>query len=40
LASIVCIILLIYKPEYSWPGFIIVGLGIPVYFLFQQKIKA
>ncbi len=40
LASAVCIILLIYKPEYSWPGFIIVGLGIPVYFMFKRKIAA
>lgn len=40
LASAVCIILLIYKPNYSWPGLIIVALGIPVYALFKNKIKA
>jgi APA family basic amino acid/polyamine antiporter len=40
LATLVCLILLIHKPEYSWPGFIIVGLGVPVYYLFQKKIKA
>lgn len=39
LASAVCIILLIYKPNYSWPGLIIVALGIPVYALFKNKIK-
>lgn len=39
LASAVCIILLIYKPNYSWPGLLIVALGIPVYALFKNKIK-
>lgn len=39
LASAVCAILLIYKPNYSWPGLIIVALGIPVYALFKNKIK-
>jgi APA family basic amino acid/polyamine antiporter len=39
LASAVCIILLIYKPNYSWPGLIIVAMGIPVYALFKNKIK-
>lgn len=28
-----CGLLLKYKPEYTWPGFIIVALGIPLYFL-------
>lgn len=37
LAATVCIILLIYKPMYSWPGFIIVGLGIPVYLFFGKN---
>lgn len=39
LASAVCIILLIYKPNYSWPGLIIVAMGIPVYAIFKNKIK-
>ncbi len=37
LALTVMIILLIYKPEYTWPGLIIVILGIPVYFLWNRK---
>ncbi|MBB6610970.1 amino acid permease [Pontibacter sp. Tf4] len=37
LASAICIILLIYKPLYTWPGLIIVGLGIPVYYFFGKK---
>lgn len=28
--------LLIYKPGYSWPGLIIVLLGVPVYFLWRR----
>ena len=32
LASIICVILLLYKPEFTWPGLIIVLLGIPVYY--------
>jgi basic amino acid/polyamine antiporter, APA family len=31
----VCI--LYYKPEYTWPGLIIVLLGIPVYFLWKKQ---
>ena len=39
LALAVMIILLIYKPEYTWPGLIIVILGIPVYYLWHKKHK-
>jgi APA family basic amino acid/polyamine antiporter len=39
LASLVCLILLIHKPNYSWPGLIIVAMGIPVYALYKNKIK-
>jgi APA family basic amino acid/polyamine antiporter len=31
------IILLFKKPLYTWPGLIIVGLGIPVYLLWHQR---
>ncbi|MEI6682202.1 MAG: amino acid permease [Bacteroidota bacterium] len=37
LALVVMGILLIYKPEYTWPGLFIVILGIPVYFLWNKK---
>lgn len=40
LAGMVCLILLMYKPYYSWPGLIIVALGIPVYYLFRNTIRA
>jgi APA family basic amino acid/polyamine antiporter len=29
-------VLLRYKPQYTWPGLIIVLLGIPVYFLWSH----
>jgi APA family basic amino acid/polyamine antiporter len=37
LALTVMVILFIYKPGYTWPGLIIVILGIPVYFLWSKK---
>ncbi|QCR23353.1 APC family permease [Pontibacter sp. SGAir0037] len=40
LASAICITLLIYKPYFTWPGLIIVGLGIPVYYFFGSKFKS
>jgi len=36
LAATIMIILLIFKPEYTWPGLIIVIIGIPVYFLWRK----
>ncbi|MFZ4399991.1 MAG: APC family permease [Bacteroidales bacterium] len=36
LALALCIDLLIYKPNYTWPGIIIVIIGIPVYFLMKR----
>jgi APA family basic amino acid/polyamine antiporter len=32
--------LLLYKPQYTWPGLIIVLLGIPVYFLWSRATPA
>ena len=28
-----CILLIIYKPEFTWPGLIIVLIGIPIYYM-------
>jgi APA family basic amino acid/polyamine antiporter len=30
-------LLLRYKPDYTWPGLIIVLLGVPVYFIWQRR---
>ncbi len=33
-----CVLLIIYKPAFTWPGLIIAGLGIPIYyFVHRQK---
>ncbi|MGD1046172.1 MAG: amino acid permease [Bacteroidota bacterium] len=36
LATAISIDLLIFKPNYTWPGLIIVLLGIPVYFVWKK----
>jgi APA family basic amino acid/polyamine antiporter len=36
-AGLIEILLLLYKPNYTWPGLIIVLLGIPVYYLWRKK---
>lgn len=38
-ASLIMIILLICRPKYTWPGLIIVVLGIPVYYIWKQYSK-
>jgi APA family basic amino acid/polyamine antiporter len=40
LAGAVCVDLLIVKPEYTWPGFAIVALGVPAYALFRRGLSA
>jgi len=35
-ATAICIDLLVYKPDYTWPGLVIVLIGIPVYFLWRK----
>ena len=39
LAAAISIDLLLYKPQYTWPGLIIVLLGIPAYFLWKKRNK-
>jgi basic amino acid/polyamine antiporter, APA family len=35
MAIFIDIVLLLYKPQYTWPGLIIVLLGIPVYYIWR-----
>jgi APA family basic amino acid/polyamine antiporter len=35
-----CILLIIYKPAYTWPGLIIVLIGIPIYYLAVRNKKS
>jgi APA family basic amino acid/polyamine antiporter len=37
MALFIDIVLLRYKPQYTWPGLIIVLLGIPVYFIWSRR---
>ena len=37
MASWICVVLLRYKPQYTWPGLIIVLMGIPVYFFWSRR---
>ncbi len=36
IAAWICIVLLRYKPQYTWPGLVLVLIGIPVYFLWSR----
>ncbi len=36
-AAFIEIVLLLYKPDYTWPGLIIVLLGIPVYAFWRPR---
>jgi APA family basic amino acid/polyamine antiporter len=33
-----CILLIIFKPKFTWPGLIITLIGIPIYYLIRSKI--
>ena len=39
LATFICIVLLFERPKFTWPGLIIVLLGIPVYYLLEKRNK-
>jgi APA family basic amino acid/polyamine antiporter len=39
MAAWICIVLLRYKPQYTWPGLVLVLLGIPVYFLWSRRLN-
>ena len=38
-AAAICLDLLIFKPAYTWPGMIIVLIGIPIYFVWTRTRK-
>ena len=39
-AGLIEVFLLIYKPSFTWPGLIIVLLGVPVYFIWGRRTTA
>jgi len=40
LAAWICVVLLRYKPQYTWPGLVLVLLGIPVYLFWSRRSKS
>jgi APA family basic amino acid/polyamine antiporter len=36
MAAWICVVLLRYKPQYTWPGLILVLLGAPVYLVWRR----
>jgi APA family basic amino acid/polyamine antiporter len=36
-AATILVVLLVYRPATTWPGFVIVGLGLPVYFAWHKR---
>ncbi|MGC9157689.1 MAG: APC family permease [Terracidiphilus sp.] len=38
MASWICVVLLRYKPQYTWPGLALVLLGIPVYLFWSRRL--
>jgi len=36
MATWICVVLLRYKPQYTWPGLILVVLGVPVYLVWKR----
>ncbi|WP_260706888.1 APC family permease [Edaphobacter flagellatus] len=37
MATWICLVLLRYKPQYTWPGLILVLLGVPVYLVWRRQ---
>ena len=37
MAAWICVVLLRYKPQYTWPGLGLVLLGLPVYFFWKRS---
>ncbi len=37
MAAWICVVLLRYKPQYTWPGLILVLIGVPVYLVWKKE---
>jgi APA family basic amino acid/polyamine antiporter len=38
--ALICVALLVQKPQYTWPGIAIVALGLPVYWLWRRAARS
>lgn len=36
LTALICVNLLVQRPQYTWPGLVLVALGVPVYFAWRR----
>jgi APA family basic amino acid/polyamine antiporter len=39
MGSAFCVLLIIYKPQFTWPGLIITLIGIPLYYIAVNNSK-
>jgi APA family basic amino acid/polyamine antiporter len=39
LAATICVVLLFVKPTYTWPGLVIVVIGIPIFYYLERRNK-
>ncbi len=39
-ASVVLVVLFLFRPQTTWPGFVIIALGVPVYFALRAQANA
>ena len=39
IGSAFCVLLIIYKPQYTWPGFLLVLVGLPIYWFINKSQK-
>ncbi|MGV6944798.1 APC family permease [Sphingobacterium kyonggiense] len=37
IGAVFCGLLIVFKPQYTWPGFILILLGLPIYYLVLKK---
>ncbi|WKK58038.1 APC family permease [Sphingobacterium sp. BN32] len=33
IGTVFCVLLILFKPNYTWPGFILIMMGVPIYYL-------
>lgn len=39
IGAMFCVLLIIYKPQYTWPGFLLILIGVPVYWFINKGKK-
>ncbi len=37
IGTVFCVLLILFKPQYTWPGFILILAGIPIYYLGRKR---